>query len=134
VHCLKIAAFQKIIRTDVFIFKFICILKRVENICWMDSVFFSNLQCLSESFYRTTFLWNFFIAFSYATLPLVYSTAEYCAPACCRSANTSPIDPVINGALRNVTGCMSPETPENLSTLASIQPAEDRRKGTTQYL
>jgi len=32
-----------------------------------------------------------------ATLVLVYSTAEYCAPVCCRSAHTRLIDPASGG-------------------------------------
>ena len=43
-----------------------------------------------------------------ATLSLVYSTAEYCAPVWCRSAHTRLIDSVLNDALRMVTGCLRP--------------------------
>ena len=43
-----------------------------------------------------------------ATLSLVYSAAEYCAPVCCHSAHTRLIDSVLNGALRIVTGCLRP--------------------------
>ena len=43
-----------------------------------------------------------------ATLGLVHSTAEYCAPVWCRSAHTRLIDPAINNALRIVTGCLRP--------------------------
>ena len=39
-----------------------------------------------------------------ATLSLVYSAAEYCAPVWCRSAHTRLIDSVLNDALRIVTG------------------------------
>ena len=42
-----------------------------------------------------------------ATLSLVYSTAEYCAPVWCRSAHTRLIDSVLNDALRMVTGSHS---------------------------
>ena len=38
-----------------------------------------------------------------ATLSLVYSTAEYCAPVWCRSAHTRVIDSVLNDALLIVT-------------------------------
>ena len=41
-----------------------------------------------------------------ATLSLVYSTAEYCAPVWCRSAHTRLIDSVLNDALHIVTGCL----------------------------
>jgi len=43
-----------------------------------------------------------------ATLALVHSTPEYCAPVWCRSAYTRLIDPAINDALRIVTGCLRP--------------------------
>jgi len=39
-----------------------------------------------------------------ATLALVHSTAEYCAPVWCRSAHNCLIDPTINDTLRIVTG------------------------------
>ena len=39
-----------------------------------------------------------------ATLSLIYSTSEYCAPVWCRSAHTRLIDSVLNDALRIVTG------------------------------
>jgi len=61
-----------------------------------------------------------------ATLALVHSTAEYCAPIWCRSAHTCLIDPTINNALRIVTGCQRPTSADNL---AVIQPAELRRNG-----
>jgi len=38
-----------------------------------------------------------------ATLALVHSSAEYCAPVWCRSAHTRLIDPAITDALRIVT-------------------------------
>ena len=43
-----------------------------------------------------------------ATLSLVYSAAEYCAPVWCRSAYTRLIDSVLNDALRIVTGSLVP--------------------------
>jgi len=49
-----------------------------------------------------------------ATLVLVHSTAEYCAPVWCRSAHTRFIDPTINDALRIVTGCLRPTPADNL--------------------
>ena len=53
-----------------------------------------------------------------ATLALVHSTAEYCAPVWCRSAHTRLIDPTINDALRIVTGCLRPTPADNLPILA----------------
>ena len=43
-----------------------------------------------------------------ATLSLVYSAAEYCAPVWCRSAHTRLIDSVLNDALHIVTGYLRP--------------------------
>jgi len=57
-----------------------------------------------------------------ATLALVYSTAEYCTPVWCRSAHTRLINPAINDALPNVTGCLRPNT--------SGQPSNPRRHPT----
>ena len=69
-----------------------------------------------------------------ATLSLVYSTAEYCAPVWCRSAHTRLIDSVLNDALRIVTGCLRPTPTDHLPVLSGIQPAELRRMGATLYL
>jgi len=69
-----------------------------------------------------------------ATLDLVYSTTEYCAPVWCRSAHTCLIDTTINDALRNVTGCLRPTPVDNLPIHAGIQPAELRRRGATLSL
>ena len=69
-----------------------------------------------------------------ATLSLVYSTAEYCAPIWCRSAHTRLIDSVLNDALRIVTGCLRPTPTDHLPVLSGIQPAELRRMGATLSL
>ena len=69
-----------------------------------------------------------------ATLSLVYSTAEYCAPVWCRSAHTRLIDSVLNDALRIVTGCLRPTLTDHLPVLSGIQPAELRRLGATLSL
>ena len=50
-----------------------------------------------------------------AALSLVYSTAEYYAPAWCRSAHTRLIDSVLSDALRIVTECLRPTPTDNLS-------------------
>ena len=64
-----------------------------------------------------------------ATLSLIYSAAEYCAPAWCRSEHTRLIDSVLDYALRIVTGCLRPTPTDNLPVLSGIQPAELRRQG-----
>ena len=69
-----------------------------------------------------------------ATLSLVYSTAEYCAPVWCRSAHTRLIDSVLNDALRIVTGCLRPTPTDHLLILSGIQPAELRRMRATLSL
>ena len=69
-----------------------------------------------------------------ATLSLVYSTAEYCAPVWCRSAHTRLIDSVLNDALRIVTGWLRPTPTDHLPVLSGIQPAELRRLGATLSL
>ena len=69
-----------------------------------------------------------------AALSLVYSTAEYCAPIWCRSAHTLLINSVLNDALRIVSGCLRPTPTDYLPILASIQPAELRRRGATLSL
>ena len=69
-----------------------------------------------------------------ATLSLVYSATEYCAPVWCRSAHTRLIDSVLNVALRIVTGCLRPTPMDHLPVLSGIQPAELRRLGATLSL
>ena len=69
-----------------------------------------------------------------ATLSLVYSAAEYCAPVWCRSAHTRLIDSVLNDALRIVTGCLRPTPTDHLPVLSGIQPVELRQMGATLSL
>ena len=69
-----------------------------------------------------------------ATLSLVYSTTEYCAPVWCRSAHIRLIGSVLNDALRIVTVCLRPTPTDHLPVLSGIQPAELRRMGATLSL
>ena len=69
-----------------------------------------------------------------ATLSLVYSTAEYCAPVWCRSAHTRLIDSVLNDTLRIVTLCLRPTPTDHIPVLSGIHPAELRRMGATLSL
>ena len=69
-----------------------------------------------------------------ATLPLVHSAAEYCAPVWCCSAHTRLIDPTLNDDLWIVTGCLHPTPADNLAILAGIQPAELCCSGATLSL
>ena len=66
-----------------------------------------------------------------ATLSLVYSAAEYCAPVWCCSAHTHLIDSVLNDALHIVTGCLRPTPTDHLPVLSRIQPAELCQLGAT---
>ena len=69
-----------------------------------------------------------------ATLALIYSAAEYCAPVWSRSAHTRLIDKTINDALCLVTGCLRPTPTDNLFVLSGITPTELRRKRATRFL
>ena len=69
-----------------------------------------------------------------AALSLIYSTAEYCAPAWCRSAHTRLIDSVLNDALRITTGCLRPTPTDNLPVFSRIQSAELRHQEGTLSL
>ena len=69
-----------------------------------------------------------------ATLSLVYSTAEYCAPVWCRSAHTCLIDSVLNDVLHIVTECLRLTPTDYLPILAGIQQAELRQLGATLSL
>ena len=69
-----------------------------------------------------------------ATLSLVYSTAEYCAPVWCRSAHTRLINNVLNDALRMVTGYLYPTPTDYLTIPSGIQPADFCRLGATLSL
>jgi len=64
-----------------------------------------------------------------ATLSLVHSKTEDCAPGCYRSPYTRLTDPAINDALQTVTGYLRPTTAYNLPILAGIQPAKRRPNG-----
>ena len=69
-----------------------------------------------------------------ATLSLVHSTAEYCAPVWCRSAHTRLIGSVLNDALRIVTGYLRPTSTDHLPVLSGIQPPKLCLMGATLSL
>ena len=69
-----------------------------------------------------------------STQALVYSAAEYCAPAWCRSPHVKKVDTVINTALRTITGCLKPTPVSYLPVLAGIAPAHLRREAATLKL
>ena len=61
-----------------------------------------------------------------ATLDQIHSAAEYCAPAWYRSSYTCLIDPIIDNALRILTGYLCPTPMEPLPVLEGIPPAQLR--------
>lgn len=63
-----------------------------------------------------------------ATLALVYSTAEYCAPVWYRSAHVNKIDVHLNDAMRIVTGTLKSTPTPWLHVLANIAPPDLRRQ------
>ena len=66
-----------------------------------------------------------------AALSLIYSTAEHCAPAWCRSVHTRLIDSVLNDPLCISTGCLGPTPIDNLPVLSGIEPSELRHQEAT---
>ena len=69
-----------------------------------------------------------------ATLSLVYSTAEYCAPVWCRSAHTRLIDSVLNDEIAH-SHCMPvSHSIDHLPILSGIQSAELLQMGETLSL
>ena len=71
--------------------------------------------------------------FQTATLALVQSTAEYCAPVWCYSAHTRLIDPAINNALQIVTGSMHPTPVDKHPRRHPICWASSQRGHTARY-
>ena len=69
-----------------------------------------------------------------AASSLIYSTAEYCAPAWCRRAHARLIYSVPNDVLRIIIECLRPTPTDNLPVLSDIQPAELRHQGATPSL
>ncbi|KAJ3606507.1 hypothetical protein NHX12_026028 [Muraenolepis orangiensis] len=54
-----------------------------------------------------------------STQALVFSAAEYCAPVWSRSPHVKKVDPIINNALRIITGCLKPTPVSYLPVLAT---------------
>ena len=69
-----------------------------------------------------------------ATLALIHSAAEHCAPVWSRSAHTRLIDKPINDVLRMVTECLRVTSTDNIFVLSGITPTELRRKRATLFL
>ena len=63
-----------------------------------------------------------------STLALVYSAAEYCAPAWCHSSHTKKLDTVLNSAMRTVSGCLRATPVNRLTILSGIAPPTLRRE------
>ena len=69
-----------------------------------------------------------------ATLALIHSSAESCAPVWSQSAHTRLIDKPINDTLRLVTGCLRPTPTDKLFVLSGITPTALCRKRATLSL
>ena len=69
-----------------------------------------------------------------STQALVFSAAEYCAPAWCRSPHARKVDVAINYTLRTITGCLKLPPFFHLPVLAGIAPAGLRREAATLAL
>ena len=67
-------------------------------------------------------------------LALVYSAAEYAAPAWCRSSHTPKLDTTLNETMRIITGCLRSTPTDLLPVLAGIAPPSIRREHYTQQL
>ena len=63
-----------------------------------------------------------------ATLALVFSPAEYVAPAWKNSAHVSKVDTQLNQAMRIITGCIRPTDVHWLPVLSNIAPPTIRRE------
>ena len=63
-----------------------------------------------------------------SALGLVYSAAEYAAPAWCRSTHTEKLDVALNKTLRIISGCLKPTSRELLPVLSGIPLAHLRRE------
>jgi len=69
-----------------------------------------------------------------SALVLVYSSAEYAAPAWCRSTHTKKLDVALNDTMRIISGCLKPTRRELLPVLSGIPPAHLRREHSTLKL
>ena len=61
-------------------------------------------------------------------LALVYSAAEYAAPAWCRSSHVKKLDVTLNDTMRIVNGCLRPTPVKYLPVLSGIAPPSLRRE------
>jgi hypothetical protein len=66
-----------------------------------------------------------------ASLALVYSTAEYCAPVWLNSVHVSKVDVQLNNTKRIISGTVKATQLQWLPVLANIAPAKLRRKAAT---
>ena len=84
------------------------------------------LRCLAETSWgaKTSTLRS-------SALAVVYSAAEYSAPAWCRSKHTKKLDVVLNNTMRIITGCLKATPIEYLPVLAGIPPPHLRREELT---
>jgi len=69
-----------------------------------------------------------------SAMALVYSAAEYCAPAWTRSTHSKNIDTQLNRTMRIISGTVKSTQIQWLPVLANITPADLRRKAATHSL
>jgi len=69
-----------------------------------------------------------------SALGLVYTAAEYAAPAWCRSIHTKKLDVALNDTLRIISGCLKPTRRELLPVLSGNPPAHLHRDHSTLKL
>ncbi|XP_025407513.1 uncharacterized protein LOC112681475 [Sipha flava] len=62
-----------------------------------------------------------------SALALVYSVAEYCAPAWERSVHTKKVDTQLNNTMRIITGCVRATNLQWLPVLSNVAPPAIRR-------
>ena len=66
-----------------------------------------------------------------SALALVYSAAEYAAPAWCRNTHTKNLNIALNDTLGIISGCLKPTRRELLPVLTGIPPAHLSREHST---
>ena len=67
-----------------------------------------------------------------SALALCFSSAEYASPDWSRSSHASKIDPVLNAACKDISGCLRPTRVNGLYLLCGIAPTHIRRTVSSQ--
>ena len=93
-------------------------------------------KLLANSWLETTYYLNWLVLLGVCTaaLALCYSVAEYCAPVWARYSHTNRVDTQLNSSMRIITGTVHHCPLPWLSILSNIEPAELRRRASTDKL